>query len=44
MDRPQSVRWIRRLVTAMQETHARDSHEWVRRIEGPPRPHRGRRS
>ena len=44
MDRPQSVRWIRRLVTTMQETRARDSHEWVRRIEGPPRPNRGRRS
>ena len=44
MDRPQSVRWIRRLVTVMQETHARDSQEWTRRIEGPPRPHPSRRS
>lgn len=44
MDRPQSVRWIRRLATAMQEAHARDSQEWVRRIEGPPKPNRGRRS
>ena len=47
MDRPQSVRWIRRLVTVVQETHARDraaSQEWTRRIEGPPKPHPGRRS
>ena len=44
MDRPHSVRWIRRLVTVVQETHARDSHEWRRRIEGPPKPHPGRRS
>jgi hypothetical protein len=44
MDRPHSVRWIRRLVTVMRETHAHDSHEWRRRFEGPPKPHPGRRS
>ena len=44
MDRPHSMRWIRRLVTTMQATHARDSQEWTRRFEGPPKPHPGRRS
>ena len=44
MDRPHSVRRIRRLVTVMQATHARDSQEWTRRIEGPRKPHPGRRS
>ena len=44
MDHPNSVRLSRRLVTVMQETHARDSREWTRRIEGPPKPHPSRRS
>ena len=44
MDRPPSMRWIRRLVTVMQASHARDSQEWTRRIEGPPKSHPGRRS
>jgi hypothetical protein len=44
MDRPHSPRWIRRLVTVMQATHARDSQEWARRIEGPPMRHPSRRS
>jgi hypothetical protein len=44
MDRPPSMRWIRRLVTVMQANHARDSQDWRRRIEGPPKAHAGRRS
>jgi hypothetical protein len=44
MDRPPSMRWIRRLVTVMQANHARDSQDWRRRFEGPPKPHAGRRS
>jgi hypothetical protein len=38
MDNTDSVRWVRRLFAAMQANHARDSREWTRRIEAPPKP------
>jgi hypothetical protein len=44
MKNTNSVRWVRRLVAVMRETHAHDSWEWRRRIEAPPGPDPGRRS
>jgi hypothetical protein len=44
MDNTDSVRWVRRLFANMRATHARDSREWGRRMEAPPKPNPGRRS
>ena len=41
MDNTNSVRWVRRLVAVMRESHAHDSWEWRRRIEPPPKPDPG---